>query len=101
MTKRNCVCGIVSMNTLNNMIYLRLIKFIMLRFPKLHKGWVPKNTRNDLISLFWLNRSDLWLEYKKRDIEVKMDFGDIPYENLKDKGWDYVNKKLKEIDELE
>ena len=29
-----------------------------------------------------------------------MEFGNIPYENINDKGWDYVNKKLKEIDEL-
>ena len=65
----------------------------MLRFPKIHKGWMPKRTKNELISVFWLNRSDMFLTFEKRDIEVEMEFGDIPYENIDKKDWHYVRAK--------
>lgn len=63
----------------------------MLRFPIIHKGWIPKKGRPLTMPLFWLNKSDMLLTYDKRDIEVKMEFGDIPHEELDDKNWDWVN----------
>lgn len=73
----------------------------MLRFPIIHKGWVPKNTCNYMLHIFWENKSDMFYEYEKTDVEIAMELGTIPFENLEGKSWSYIKDKLREIERIE